>query len=323
MSTDTTLHTKYRPASFEEMVGNKATIKSIATNIKSESRAHAYMFVGNAGVGKTTLARILAREFGCDSSQIIEVDAANEGSVDSIRKLVENSQYRPMVGDSRVIIVDECHALSQSAWSALLKSVEEPLSHMYWIFCTSEVSKLTEKAAKAAATRCMQYTLKDVDYIEISEYLAMISEFEGFKMFDGALDEIGKAAKGSLRQGLVNLSKCRSAENMEELKDLLSKAEAEAEGKIIDLARLLAKGEPSLMQYKPVIDGIVESCDPSKIGGFKPTLLSFVGNVMKSDKTDKQLESHIKTLYAIKQMSDYPTPKELAGELWLVVGNAI
>ncbi len=127
------LHLKYRPKDFDEVVGQDAVVKSLQQAVKNNA-GHTFLFTGLSGVGKTTLARITAATVGCVSSNLIEIDAATHTGVDDMRDVTFSLKYKPIgVGSVKVIIVDECHMLSKSAWNSLLKVLEEPPAWVYWM----------------------------------------------------------------------------------------------------------------------------------------------------------------------------------------------
>src|SRR3989304_1453147 len=146
-----TLHTKYRPKHFEEVIGQIEIVKSLQNLIETGKMPKSFLFTGPSGTGKTTLARIIANKLGCDIQNIIEVDAATNTGVEDMRVLCEGLRY-PAFGLTtvKVAIVDECQEISKSSWSSLLKIIEEPPSHLYFVFCTTEPSKVLD----TIKTRC-------------------------------------------------------------------------------------------------------------------------------------------------------------------------
>lgn len=231
------LHLKYRPVELDGVIGQKEVVGSLEKLLKSKTRPHAFLFTGPAGTGKTTLARIVMKRLGCDPSSIIETDAASNNGIDAMRSLTEGLRYqgfgsRPNKG----IIIDEAHAVTKAAWQSLLKSVEEPPPHVFWVFCTTEPTKVPE----AIVTRCHTYNLRSVRTQDIEELLEQVAEAESLdvtRTIDRSLEMVARACNGSPRQALVMLSMIRDCRSEEEVARLLESPGENAE--IIELCRLL------------------------------------------------------------------------------------
>ena len=133
------LITKYRPTTWDDVVGHKGVIRALKATL-AKCSARSFLFSGPAGCGKTTLARLIAKAEGCDQPR--EIDAASNSGVDDMRAVAATANYRGMDGGPTVIIVDECHRLSKQAWDALLKPIEEPPNDVYWVLCTTELTKV-------------------------------------------------------------------------------------------------------------------------------------------------------------------------------------
>lgn len=231
---DEPLHVKYRPKRLKGVVGQDHVVKSLTEVLDSKNPGHAYLFTGPAGTGKTTLARILAGEFQCDPSNILEADAATNNGIDSMREITQALRYHGF-GDTpnRGIIIDECHALSKQAWQSLLKTVEEPPPHVFIFFCTTETGKVPE----TIVTRCHNYTLKPIKYDDLMDLLDYVDEQEDLGVPEPVRSLVARACNGSARQALVMLSMVRGCRTPEEAEPLLETPVDNKE--VIDLCRML------------------------------------------------------------------------------------
>ena len=210
---------KWRPKSFEALVGQDSTVQALSNALDNDRLHHAYLFTGTRGVGKTTLARILAKSLNCEESisskpcqkcsackdldkgrfiDLIEVDAASNTQVDNMRDLLENAQYAPTSGRFKVYIIDEVHMLSKSAFNAMLKTLEEPPSHVKFILATTD----PKKVPITVISRCLQFNLKQMTSDKISKYLKNILKEEEIDAEDASIKIIAKAAHGSMRDAL-------------------------------------------------------------------------------------------------------------------------
>jgi DNA polymerase-3 subunit gamma/tau len=210
---------RWRPQRFEEIVGQGHITKTLQNAIKNSRIAHAYLFSGSRGVGKTTTARIFAKALNCIngpapepcnncdscreittgiSTDVFEIDGASNTGVDDVRELRENIKYAPMRGRYRVYIIDEVHMLSGSAFNALLKTLEEPPAHAIFIFATTEVHKIPE----TVLSRCQHFNFKRLTLLEIINMLRSVCEKDGIDINENGLSVIAKAADGSMRDSL-------------------------------------------------------------------------------------------------------------------------
>lgn len=210
---------KWRPNTFQELTGQGHVSKTIENAIKSGRIAHAYLFSGVRGVGKTTVARILAKSLNCAegptatpcmkcqscqeitggfSVDVLEIDGASNTGVDNIRDLQENAQYAPLRGRYKIYIIDEVHMLSTSAFNALLKILEEPPAHIVFIFATTEPHKIPA----TIHSRCQTYQFRRISYKEIMERLQFILHEEGITAGESALSIVARASDGSMRDAL-------------------------------------------------------------------------------------------------------------------------
>ena len=154
------------------MLGQNAVVQSLQHFEQSGTWPHTFLFTGPSGCGKTTLARIIARKVGCQRQNLLEVDAATHTGIDAMRELADQLQYRGIGGDVKVAIIDECHALSKQSWQSLLKIVEEPPNHVYFVFCTTE----TGKVPNTISTRAASYTLGPLPQDAIVQFVEDIAD---------------------------------------------------------------------------------------------------------------------------------------------------
>jgi DNA polymerase-3 subunit gamma/tau len=210
---------KYRPRSFDTLVGQAHVVQALKNALDLKRLHHAYLFTGTRGVGKTSLARILAKSLNCKKGisslpcgtcvacseidqgryvDLIEVDAASNTQVDNMRDLLDNAQYAPTQGQFKIYIIDEVHMLSKNAFNAMLKTLEEPPEHVKFILATTD----PQKVPVTVLSRCLQFNLKQMPSFSITEYLEKILKKENITYEKNALYLIAKVANGSMRDAL-------------------------------------------------------------------------------------------------------------------------
>lgn len=218
---------KWRPKKFSEVVGQQHVLRALINGLDQDRLHHAFLFAGTRGVGKTTLARILAKSLNCEQGvsstpcgecqscqevdagrfvDLIEVDAASRTKVDDTRELLDNVQYAPSRGRYKVYLIDEVHMLSTSSFNALLKTLEEPPPHVKFLFATTDPQKLPV----TILSRCLQFNLRRLELDQISGHLANILQQENIKFEADALTELARSADGSMRDALSLLDQAIS-----------------------------------------------------------------------------------------------------------------
>ena len=201
------LYRKYRPKTFKDVVGQGHVISALQGALKEGTSAHAYLFYGSRGTGKTSVARILAHELGASDSDIHEIDAATYTGVDNISALREEAATMPFESKRKVYIVDEVHMLSKGAFNAFLKLLEEPPSHVSFILATTEL----EKVPDTIQSRCQVFTFKKPIQKDIVDMVTKIAKVEGFTIEKSSAELIALRADGSFRDSQSILQKILSS----------------------------------------------------------------------------------------------------------------
>lgn len=192
---ETALYRKYRPKTFKEVLGQDHVVTVLKNSIELDNLAHAYIFSGSRGTGKTSVARIFAHEIGTSTNDITEIDAASNNGVDEIRALNEAVSTLPFDSKYKVYILDEAHMLSKGAWNALLKTLEEPPSHVIFILATTE----TEKIPETVVSRCQTFSFKRPTQKILKEVVLAVAKKEGFTLEPASADLIALLGDGSFR----------------------------------------------------------------------------------------------------------------------------
>lgn len=203
----TTLYRKYRPASFDEVLGQDHIVKVLQQALSNKHVAHAYLFAGSRGTGKTSIARIVAHEIGATSRDIYEVDAASNRGIDEARAIRESVNTLPFESPYKVYIIDEAHMLTKDAWNALLKTLEEPPAHVVFMFATTEL----EKVPDTILSRCQTFSFKKPTQTILKEMILRVAKKEGWTLQPESAELIATLSEGSFRDAQGILQKILSA----------------------------------------------------------------------------------------------------------------
>ncbi len=272
---------KYRPSNFDELIGQDVVAETIINSIKSNKVPNAYLFTGIRGVGKTTIARIVAKSLNClngienlckekfcenceaisNSSHIdvLEMDAASKTGVDDVRDLIEFSRYGPTSSKFKIFIIDEVHMLSKQAFNALLKTLEEPPEYLKFIFATTEIKKIPI----TIVSRCQRFDLARIKSSELFNFIKKIKDNENGKITDDALKLITKISEGSVRDALSLLDRALLYINNEKELDLSAAQKIFGyfdKSQLINLFHLILQGdeEKVIKNYRKIYDQGVE-----------------------------------------------------------------
>ncbi|CAN5744530.1 hypothetical protein BH11PLA1_BH11PLA1_07090 [soil metagenome] len=252
----TVLARRYRSRDFGELVGQRAIAETLQAAIRQNRVAHAYLFTGTRGVGKTSTARIFADALNNPAgnpgirdaimkgqdTDTIEIDAASNSKVEETRELIANAVYRPLRGHKKVYIIDECHMLSTAAFNALLKTMEEPPEHVVFILCTTE----THKVPATIQSRCQRFDFKNIPLAQIAGHLREVAAAEKVEADDELLHMVARLANGSMRDALSLLDRLIAAGKARLTPDLLEELLGLPDRTVIhELVDALADGNPA------------------------------------------------------------------------------
>lgn len=250
----------YRPQNFLEVIGQEAIVKTLQQAVASGKIGHAYLFTGSRGIGKTTLARILAKAANCNTLKdgnpcgicdiclniangsfldVIEIDAASHTGVDNIRELIEHIRFQPSQGRTKVFVIDEVHMLSKAAFNALLKTLEEPPSHVLFILATTDI----EKVPDTIISRTQRFDFRKITTDQIKKALQQIVKVEKLSLPEEAIDVIVENSEGGLRDALSQLSLAAHLDSSAKAEDIHLLLGTTSRSSVLELLNLISEGK--------------------------------------------------------------------------------
>lgn len=281
---------KYRPKSWDEMIGNEATIKSIKSVLSRETKdiPHTVMFTGPHGTGKTSSARIFAKEVGCADMHVIEHDAGSDGGVSAARQIISSAQFCPMVekGEKalRAFIIDESHKITEAAGSAFLKTLEEPPPHTFFLLCTTDPSKML----KTLRSRGPVFEFQTVSEEAIVARLKEICGKEGIDLSDKILCKIAESSEGHVRDAIRTLDQVIDMEDEESIMQIVS-AGVGGDVNAFEICKILANPRDTAKWGKivPILEGVNGGWE-----GLRISTLGYMTAIVKNPKSKPEMTDY-------------------------------
>lgn len=278
--------TDHRAKTFDEIVGNKDLISILQSIVAREKKdpgkvSKVYLFHGKSGCGKTTIARLFARELGCHEQNILEVDVSDNRGIDAVREIKKGSRYKPLIGgDKKVYILDEIQGITSDAQQALLKTLEEPPGHVYFMLCTTQPEKLLE----TIRNRCKKLKVKPLSDKQMKKLILGIAKKEKIEISKKVANIIIQHAEGCPRQALDILDSTRGLSKKEMMK-AIGDFTVQTPLEIINLCRAIIKGE-----RWPVIRKFIDEIKDSDVENVRRQVLGYlVAAIKNSDKPTRQM----------------------------------
>lgn len=271
------LYRKYRPSTLDDMVGNEATIKSLKKELENGSRV--FLMTGNAGCGKTTLARIMSKEVNAGELSITEINSANNRGIDTAREIMEKMRYNPSDGDSLVFILDEVHMITSAGQNAFLKALEDTPPHVYFFLCTTNPEKLIEPLK----TRCSIINVKPLNDKEMKFLIKRTCRAENVKISPDVLEKIVSIAQGGSRKALKLLAKVIYLDDESEQLEVLQSDDVAESQETIEFCRALLGKDCTWSKLSSILKNMDVS-EPEKI---RMAVMGYMNSVLLNGKMNQ------------------------------------
>jgi DNA polymerase III subunit gamma/tau len=281
-----TLYNRYRPTTFDEMVGNESAIASLQKAITKKNHSHAYMLSGPSGCGKTTVARIMAKNIlGASDICINEINSSSDRGIDTAREIIQQMRYSPSDGNVTIFILDEAHKLNNNFMNAILKALEEPPEFVYFFICTTEPSKIIT----TIRNRCTEIKFKALGVEELSEVINRVLKLEKIKLSNEVIESISEKAEGSPRKSLVILQSVIGFETeKEQLEYLSSNTTNDEDPEIIELARALINKDNQWKDIARILKKLKENNKLDEPETVRYIILGYMSAVLLNGSMNKR-----------------------------------